>query len=67
MSKVSARIWCWLVGHDWHVLQVFYTGGKRLQCDHCSIEVGVSNDGQMLRWDAELEKFYRSIGVKVKP
>lgn len=61
------RLWCWIVGHQFYVLQEFGPTSRRICCDHCGGDWGMNDAVRaIIPWDSELERMYRMFGHRIK-
>lgn len=62
----AKRIFCFLFGHRYHVLQKFNFGARRVICLHCNGDWGMHDETKsFIRWDDELEQMYKSFGHRI--
>jgi hypothetical protein len=58
--SVTARIFCRLWFHKLRVVQQLSQYAQKLRCNRCGRYYAVHNEWHVfVRWDAELEAFYR--------
>lgn len=58
-----ARLLCFLLGHQYRIIQEFSYATRRVGCERCRREWGMNdNVGAFLPWDGEFAEFYHKRG-----
>lgn len=62
------RLFCFLLGHEFFVVQRFSPQSRRVGCHNCDGDWGMNDDARALvRWGPEFEAMYRERGHDIKP
>lgn len=65
-EQLLSRIWCWITGHDYYVLQEFKPWSRRICCDRCGGDWGMNDDCRVvIPWSKELERMYEMMGHRI--
>lgn len=63
LPSLLQKLWCWIVGHEFYVLQKFSHSSRRICCDRCGGDWGMNDDVQaLIPWSSDLESIYRMQG-----
>lgn len=62
-EQLLKRLWCWLSGHDYYVLQRFSSYSRRVCCDRCGGDWAMNDEVRaIIPWSKEIEDIYRVQG-----
>ena len=66
-SYVLRRLWCWLFGHAYEVLQHFGKGARRVTCDRCGGDWAMHDETRsFVPWDGQFEGMYQLFGYTIR-
>lgn len=60
------RLFCFIFGHRFHVLQKFSITSRRVICLHCDGDWGMNDNARaFIPWSSELEEMYIMFGHRI--
>lgn len=66
MTGALHRLWCWIFGHDFYVLQKFSQHSRRVCCDRCGGDWAMNDNVRaIVPWSGEFEEMYRLHGHRI--
>lgn len=64
--KWLERIGCWLMGHNYRVVQQFNAHSRRVVCNDCGGDWAMNDNMRMIvDWDEDMADMYRHLGYTV--
>jgi len=61
------RLICWILGHEYFVIQTFGRTSRRVGCKKCKKQWGMNDRVKVfVRWDGEFAEMYEMFGYKIK-